>query len=57
VQIGAGELARRLSRIYGRLRARDVGWDVFAEKLVERSIDVPPELAQRRRLEADVGKW
>jgi hypothetical protein len=38
-------------------RAKDDGWDVFAEKLVERSVDVPPELAQSRRLEVDTGKW
>jgi hypothetical protein len=38
-------------------RARDDGWDVFAEKLIERSIDVPAELAQSRRLEVDAGKW
>lgn len=38
-------------------RAKDDGWDVFAEKLVERSVDVPPDLAQSRRLEVDTGKW
>ena len=38
-------------------RARDDGWDVFAEKLIERSIDVRPEYAQSRRLEIDAGKW
>jgi hypothetical protein len=38
-------------------QARDVGWDVFAEKIVERATDVPPELAQSRKLEVDTGKW
>jgi hypothetical protein len=38
-------------------QARDVGWDVFAEKIVERSVDVPTELAQSRKLEIDAGKW
>jgi hypothetical protein len=37
--------------------ARDVGWDVFAEKIVERATDVPPELSQSRTLEVNTGKW
>jgi hypothetical protein len=37
--------------------ATDLGWDVFAEKIVERATDVPPELANSRKLEIDAGKW
>jgi hypothetical protein len=31
--------------------------DAFADRLLARAADVPPELANSRKLEVDTGKW
>jgi hypothetical protein len=38
-------------------RAKDEGMDAFADRLLARAADVPPELANSRKLEVDTGKW
>jgi hypothetical protein len=37
--------------------SKEVGYDAFAEKMLARATDVPPELANSRRLEVDTGRW
>jgi hypothetical protein len=37
--------------------SKEVGYDAFAERMLARATDVPPELANSRRLEVDTGKW
>jgi hypothetical protein len=39
------------------MRAKDEGLDAYAENLIKRSVDVPAELANARKLEIDTGKW
>jgi hypothetical protein len=38
-------------------RAREVGFDHFAEGLMRRATDVTPDMVQSVRLEVDTGKW
>jgi hypothetical protein len=37
--------------------SKEVGYDAFAERMLARATDVPPELANSRRLEVDTGRW